>query len=497
MRQKAQETKPELAPTPEQEAFCESVWSGKPCWLSARAGTGKTSTIKLAFQLAPQPLDCTVVAFNKKNQEDLSKALGPDVKVATLHSLGFAALRNFMPGLQIEPSKLFELTKTADLKRGPRVFSDTMRLVSCAKNWGLVPKRDRGAAWKASILPDTPESWLALQDHFELWEADLEAARDILKRSNEQFWQERKLDFDDMVYLPVALGLQVFSSPKMIVDEAQDLSPLNLKMLSKTPAKVWYVGDPYQAIYSWRGAAEDTLGLLGLPELPLTVCWRCAKNIISEAQFFVPDIKARPDAPAGQVQKLDWMPDWKKHPAGTILSRTNAALISIALELQKSGQRVCIIGKDVGATLLGILAKFKGQTQKALEGQTKDWLREMTEKYPHRQGELEDYAKALLALIHMSHGKGEIERKIQGLFTDQEQAGSWILSTIHKAKGREWPSVWLLDWEGKNLNQPWQKREDRNLRYVARTRAKEFLGIISERSWNSDLGPGMDWRALR
>lgn len=202
--------------------------------------------------------------------------------MATRISLGFAALRGFLPGLQLEPSKLFELTKTAGLKRGPRVFADTMRLVSCAKNWGLVPKRDHGTAWKASILPDTPESWLALQDHFELWEADLEAARDILKRSNEQFWQERKLDFDDMVYLPVALGLQVFASSKMIVDEAQDLSPLNLKMLSKTPAKVWYVGDPYQAIYSWRGAAEDTLGLLGLPELPLTVCWRCAKNIISE-----------------------------------------------------------------------------------------------------------------------------------------------------------------------------------------------------------------------
>ena len=484
----------ELKPTPEQEDFCQMVWSGKPCFLSARAGTGKTSTIKLAFSRPGGLPDCTVIAFNNANQEALSKALGPGVKVATLHSLGFAALRGFLPGLQMEPSKLFELTKQAKLKRKPKVFSDTMRLVSCAKNWGIVPARPSGQPFKAQLLPDTPESWSALQTHFELWEADLDAAREILQNSNEQFWKERKVDFDDMVYLPVTLGLQVFTSSKMIVDEAQDLSPLNLKMLQKTPAKVWYVGDPYQAIYGWRGAEEDLLENLALPELPLTICWRCDKAIIQEAAKFVPDIKARPDAEPGLVHWMDFPPDWVKHKPGTVLGRTNAALVGLALKLP--GQ-VQVLGKDFGEILLGILQELKGNTQQALLSSLQSWYSKMSEKYPHRLGEFEDYSKALASLVVSCHGKQAVERKIQNLFVAQAKPGTWILSTVHKAKGMEWPTVWLLDWAPKGLGQPWQEKEDRNLRYVARTRAQHELFILRESAWKDLEAREKDWRALR
>lgn len=46
----------------------------------------------------------------------------------------------------------------------------------------------------------------------------------------------------------------------------------------------------------------------------------------------------------------------------------------------------------------------------------------------------------------------------------------------------------------------WQKRMFKALKDLGVeqwTRAKEFLGIISERAWNSDFGKDMDWRALR
>lgn len=488
-----------LTPTPEQEAFCQALWAGKPCFLSARAGTGKTSTIKLALELAPKPLDCTVIAFNKQNQEDLQKALGGRIRVATLHSLGFAALRQFMPGLELNTGKLFELTKQHRLKgRNPRQrFSDTMRLVSCAKNWGLVPSRPQGKkpSFKPGLVPDTPESWLALVDHFELWEADLEAAREILQESNELFWTQHQIDFDDMVYLPVALGLQVFSSSLMLVDEAQDLSPLNLRMLQKTPAKIWYVGDPFQCIYTWRGSDEDVLTSLNLPELPLTTCWRCDQAIIRQAQRYVPDIKARAEAEPGQVQLYSEMPDWQAEPPAVVLGRTNAALIKLALEMRASQKQVCILGRDLAKTLAGILEEFKGNTRARLLEETQTWFNKMSDRYPHKQLEFRDLARCLQAFIQEYHGVPAILRELGRLFSDDPLPGAWILSTIHKAKGREWPRVWLLNWSGSGLSQPWQVKEDRNLRYVATTRAKHFLGIIDETAWNPEAKLP-DWRQL-
>lgn len=484
-----------IQPTKEQMDFCQQVWDGKPCWLSARAGTGKTSTIKLVFDLAPKKQDCTVIAFNKKNQEDLAKALGLEVKVATLHSLGYAALRSYLSGLALQSSKLFELTKAVGIpgRKTPKRFSDTMKLVNCAKNWGVVPARK---LLGKGLLPDTPETWLALQDHFELYEADLETSREILIQSNEEFFKSKTLDFDDMVYLPVALGLQVFSSEKLIVDEAQDLSPLNIKMLKRSPSKIWYVGDPYQCIYSWRGAAQEALEDLALPELPLTTCWRCASEVVKQAQHWVPDIKARPGAPQGLVKTYTWMPDWAKQPAGTILSRNNAALIKIALALKDSQQPVYILGKDLARTLLDILDSLKGQTRSALLDSLKTWFYKMVEKYPHRELEFKDLSRCLKVLISQNHGKSGISKMVSQLFSDSEVPGAWTLSTIHKAKGREWPTVWVLDWTSRGM-QTWQQIEDRNLRYVAATRAKENLFYIPEYLWDIPEAQTQDWKGLK
>jgi ATP-dependent exoDNAse (exonuclease V) beta subunit len=53
------------------------------------------------------------------------------------------------------------------------------------------------------------------------------------------------------------------------------------------------------------------------------------------------------------------------------------------------------------------------------------------------------------------------------------------LSTIHKAKGREWPKVFLLGrnryMPSKYATQDWQLDQEKNLIYVAVTRAQEEL----------------------
>jgi DNA helicase-2/ATP-dependent DNA helicase PcrA len=65
------------------------------------------------------------------------------------------------------------------------------------------------------------------------------------------------VDFDDMTYLPVRLGLARATYDLTVVDEAQDMSPTQILLaqaLTVNTGRMVYVGDSEQAIYSWRGA---------------------------------------------------------------------------------------------------------------------------------------------------------------------------------------------------------------------------------------------------
>ena len=479
--------------TAEQQAFISELCSGRPCFLSARAGTGKTTTIKLAVQaLRAQlgtrwhPQSICAIAFNKANQLDLQKALGTDVHVMTLHALGFQALRSAIPGIEIEDSKIFNLLKMKSSRlRKREVFADTLRLVSSAKNWGVVREGAFGP-WKLKpLITPSSDTWSELKSHFELWNADESVADEVLQESLEQaLGSNPVIDYDDMVYLPVVLGLPIWGAERLVVDEAQDLSPLNLAMLKKCPSKKWFVGDPYQCIYGWRGAKEDVVESLGLPVLPLTNCWRCSKEIIQEAQKFVPDIRTS-NPEAGPVQRLTWLPNWSKERPAVVLSRRNSELVSLALHLRRERVQAFIQGKSFTKTLLEILKGLRGQNKTQLLGSLKAWLDKSLDAYPHKSGELKDYAECLREFIFEGQGRSGAEKLIAESFTDSPAPGAWILSTIHKAKGKEWPRVYLLSWTPKGT-QPWQRKEERNLFYVAVTRAQNQLVWIEESAWKPE-----------
>lgn len=75
-----------------------------------------------------------------------------------------------------------------------------------------------------------------------------------------------------------------------------------------------------------------------------------------------------------------------------------------------------------------------------------------------------------------------MEMNIGTFFSDQPRPGAWVLSTIHRAKGKEWDEVWLLDWEREG-SEPWSLEAERNLHYVAITRARHRLHIVPEPWW--------------
>jgi hypothetical protein len=82
---------------------------------------------------------------------------------------------------------------------------------------------------------------------------------------------------------------------------------------------------------------------------------------------------------------------------------------------------------------------------------------------------------------------GELIDKINVIF-DGDEANAVQLSTIHKAKGLEADNVYILQpslMPSKYAVKEWEKKAEKNLIYVAYTRAKKSLNFIKEdeKSW--------------
>jgi len=91
----------------------------------------------------------------------------------------------------------------------------------------------------------------------ELWPASV--------RHFSRIWQDWKdntnlIDFTDMIDLARSTSRANCSPDIMFVDEAQDMSRLELALLRRwatSAGELVIVGDPYQALFTWRGAAPE------------------------------------------------------------------------------------------------------------------------------------------------------------------------------------------------------------------------------------------------
>lgn len=134
----------------------------------------------------------------------------------------------------------------------------------------------------------------------------------------------------------------------VIVDEAQDLSPLQLRFLRRVGAQAqfWFIGDPDQAIYSFRGAHAGMMQRLveeSALRFDLLTNFRSARAVVAHASNVVSNnpgrlalswVANRPDAGEVAVQffetdvaEAQFVRDWlSAAPAGSrcVLARTRA-----------------------------------------------------------------------------------------------------------------------------------------------------------------------------
>jgi len=497
-------------PSPQQADFLNWVAKGSgSCILEAVAGAGKTTTIIEAIERTQGGV--LILAYNKKIAEEIKAKLqkrGIDWKTAeasTVHAAGLRGYKKTFPNFTTNGYKVADIiaqeAQGVPLSHPYRLFGEIIaKLVSLAKQraLGIVGSiSDRSA-------------WYAIADHFDVAFDDdeaeqrlaeiIECAIEILNISNAT---TAIIDFDDMVYLPVLLKVRFWGYKWIFVDEAQDTNPARralVRALLAPGGRVVAVGDRHQAIYGFTGADADSLDLIrkdfSACELPLTVTYRCPKSVVSFAHQWVSHIEAHEDAPEGIVRQItgDQLLEQNNLSGGTaILCRNTKPLVSLAFWLIRKRIPCRVEGRDIGVSLVKLATKWKRVTTlHGLEQALETYLEQQTTKLLAKKEELkaqavEDRVETLRVIIDdcREQGKDSVDAvvaAIEKLFGDDIQ-NLLVLSTIHKSKGREWETVYWLDRAGtlpsRYARQQWQIEQERNLMYVAATRAiNQLIEIV-------------------
>jgi len=405
---------------------------------------------------------------------------GLNVEVKTLHAFGFRAIgRAFRPRLnEYKVRDILEQLVPGDDKRDIR--DELRKCISLCKG-NLIEADDLDGVDGICIdygidSGERPEDRLAF-------------CKLVLKVMDLCARDTKTVDFDDMVWLPVVLGLNVWQFDRVFVDETQDLNTAQIELMLmavKEGGRVCVVGDDRQAIYGFRGADSSAIPnlirRLDAKTLPLSVTYRCAKKIVDIAKEIVPDYEAAPSAPDGDVVQVDELDMITGARAGDfILSRLNAPLVKHCLMLLANGTPAAIQGRDVSAQLLKIVSKSKAKTIPALAEWLRAWqVREcerMLKKNPDADTtRIVDTADCIDAICEGETSIASVVAKIQALFSDNDERRRVTLSSTHKAKGLERERAWILA----DTYRPTAGAEEANLWYVAVTRAKSTLFLVRD-----------------
>jgi len=471
--------------------------------IDAKAGSGKTTTTVAGLSHISPDKKVAFVAFNREIAQTL-QAKAPDyVQCSTIHSLNFRNLRNSVRGkVEVNRWKVGDIIDTFikpperyakyEEKERHRTLKNQLRsAISMIKNT-LTDYNDPKAVintldeYGVDIDPTLEHQILGL----------------IPRIIDKGLEIDYEVDFDDMIYMPLVLGMPLEQFDFLAVDEAQDLNSAQIEFILRSingTGRIMAVGDPSQSIYGWRGADAQAIPKIITATksevLPLSICYRCGKNIITLAQTIVPEIEAWEQSPPGLVK------DIKEHnlisllqDQDMILCRTNAPLISLAFSLLAKGMKAIVRGRDIGKRLA---EKARKATKGALD------LHDVSARlYLMRRKEIEkaelirrDRARknkisrikdeynclfAILQGISPSSTPDRFVSACEEIFSDDTHSGI-ILSSVHRAKGLEAERVFILKPElmpHPLASSEQELQQEMNIKYVAITRAKKELYIV-------------------
>ena len=348
-------------------------------------------------------------------------------------------------------------------------------------------------------------------------------------KSKQQFETQGVIDFTDMLWITFnKLKYDNWEVPywalytNIYCDEVQDFSNIQLnflKFIKRTKGRYVFIGDFHQAIYNFAGANAQAFNQIPKMFAPvetfdLPICYRCAKSHLSRVnrEYGIPILPCD-NAPMGFVKTIDKNKISEYAKAGDmVISRKNKWIAEVVLDLARNGTPIFIEDKEMveaikrqilssKCTSVGTLEKF---LQKVISNYNKK-LFEIVSKNAregrHEEEHLEAVAEAnskidntsfLLEILKgylENHASSDSVSKfsnfIDKLLNTTPSPNCVRLCSIHKAKGLEATNVFVLNEAKINYdfrNSKEQNIQEKNLSYIATTRAKEGLYLVKEPS---------------
>lgn len=485
-----------FAPTEEQTQALVLYQTGGPLVIEAGAGAGKTSTLRLLAEATPSK-QAQYCAFNKAIVTDAQGSFPGNVACNTMHSLAFRAVgKKFAHRLnsnkRMWPNDVARFLGISDFTlHDPQ--TDRIRAVPARTLAGIVMRATQKFCQTTDAAPT--------KSHFEYvdgidfpmatglrtWENN-ERLRDQLlpalqNAMHDVFSEQGQLPYSPNHYLKLwAMNKPHIAKDVIFFDEGQDADPVQLQivMFNADHAQLVIVGDSQQAIYGWRGAV-DALGQLRQEHAAqvafLTQSFRFGPPIADVANTILNrlDAELRLTGTPSITSVVGPIEEPK-----CILTRTNAMAIAQVLAALEQERKPHLVG---GASQITSFAKA---AQKLQNGQLTD--------HP----EFGCFANWNEVQAYVANDPGGAELRLfvklvddytpEGIIaaldaTVPEANADVVISTAHKAKGREWTSVTLAaDFASKH---PDAEPSDEELRllYVAATRARHALDLTA-----TDLG---------
>lgn len=498
-----------MLPTPQQQAIYDVISGGRKLRdtesgniaVDAVAGSGKTTTATQAAKYAAKRYKrIGFTAFNRSIAEELQKKLGGSAEASTLHALGKKLIGSKFNHLTVdsEGKKYRDIVKAEYPSffesKGTRSFlkphaAGIMALINLIRNENIPIQTLTSDILKlVSNAADIQGIQLPSKEYVD---EVVGAAFRCLEIGSDMALTS-KMDFLDMIWLPVRLELAQGNYDLLFCDESQDFNKLQQKLIMQvcSGGNTVIVGDPYQSIMGWAGADSQSFRnlsrFLDAKEMPLSVCWRCPKSHVELAQKLVPHIQHSDFAIDGFISTTDpYSIVNKAKPKDLIICRNNAPLLSVAYSFMKARIPVSIKGKNIGDDIVHLIKTLDPVDMPDLNRRLSRWHERETKKLLDREAHvtafdaLNDKHSCIVELASELNSPSELIEFCQDLFSDVVTDSCVQLSSIHRAKGLEAESVFLIRPElcCARANDEESYQQEKNLLYVAITRAKNHLWV--------------------
>jgi DNA helicase-2/ATP-dependent DNA helicase PcrA len=515
----------ELSPAQRQAVESDAA----PLCILAGAGSGKTRVLtrRIGYRIASDRADAghvLALTFTRRAAGELGDRLRKlgirdRVTAGTFHAVAYAQLRQYWADRGQPPPALLD-RKSRLLARlvvgRPDVADVALRDLAAEIEWAtarlIAPERYPAEARAAGRRPP----------------AAADAVASLFARYQVEKQRTRLADFDDLLSLcadaldrdPGFAAVQRWRWRHIFVDEFQDLNPLQFRLLSAwlgDRRDICVVGDPNQAVYGWNGADATLLDSLplrwpGTEVVHLDDNHRCTPQVVAAAVRVLGcsdrDVhSSRADGPAAVVRAYPddaaeahgVVAEMRQQRAGgrpwsemAVLVRTNAQMLvfeaacrAAQVPYRLAGARPLLDDPEIQARLAEVGAR-RGESFAVVAS---DLAAATTTAATDRAGAGAVAAEVLVGLAadfqHLE-SRPTVEGFLSwlGPATSRDRmdhgAAGITMSTFHRAKGLEWPLVWVAGIEEgfvpiAHARSDEEETEERRLLYVAMTRAGDEL----------------------